>query len=112
MLEMMRAANLLELKQYREARRIYVLLLGRLAKYTELRTTLLNNIAYTDILIADPNLLWEADACSREAFSQTPGSFMSKGPEGAFSWNSVTTTRGSSFSRTRSGITQKSMARR
>lgn len=83
MLEMMRAANLLELKQYREARRIYVLLLGRLAKYTELRTTLLNNIAYTDILIADPNLLWEADACSREAFSQTPWVIYVKGTRGS-----------------------------
>ena len=79
----MRASNLLELKQYREARRIYVQLLGRLAGYPEVRTTLFNNIAYADLLIDDPGLLWEADACSREAYSRTPWVVYVKGTRGS-----------------------------
>lgn len=63
-LEWMQASNLMEMKKHGEARRAYVLLLGRYHKFEELRYTCLNNIAYIDLLSGDPQLLEEAEICS------------------------------------------------
>ncbi|MEO7300005.1 MAG: hypothetical protein ABI042_15670 [Verrucomicrobiota bacterium] len=71
-LEWLHASNLTELKNYREARKTYVRLLGRYSKSEELRFTLFNNIAYTDILSGDAKLLDEAEVCSRVAFEKCP----------------------------------------
>ncbi len=82
-LEWMQASNFVHLKQYADARQAYVLLLGRYSETEEIRYTLLNNIAYVDTLIGNPELLVEADAYSRMVVEKMPWNFYFKGTRGS-----------------------------
>jgi Flp pilus assembly protein TadD len=57
---------------YKRAREIFLQLLPSEAKPGSKRYVILNNIAYADALTGDPELLPEADAYSKEAYSGAP----------------------------------------
>jgi len=82
-LEQVRANSLLSQGKAAEARRIYAKILGRYSKFEQVRHTMFNNIAYADLLIGDPALLWEADAGSRLALEAQPSVAPFKGTRGA-----------------------------
>ncbi|MGB7538308.1 MAG: site-2 protease family protein [Anaerolineales bacterium] len=61
----------IKLKRFAEARSVYAALLSsEEAKQPYLKHLLYNNLAYTDLLIRDPEMLPEADRYSSEAFRQ------------------------------------------
>lgn len=72
----MKAILCLDDQDYAQARQIFKTLLDRETKPGLMRYVLMNNVAYTDALIADPQLLAEADDLSKQAFgamsSQAP----------------------------------------
>jgi len=74
--------NLMDLKNYSEARRAYVRLLGKYSKIEELRFTIFNNIAYGNLLSRDPQLLDEAEVCSRLAREKFPSNSYFNGTRG------------------------------
>lgn len=82
-LEEVRAHSLLCQGKAAEARRIYAKILGRYSKFEQLRYTMFNNIAWTDVLMGDPALMWEADAGSRLALEAQPSVAPFKGTRGA-----------------------------
>jgi hypothetical protein len=82
-LEMLRACNLLDLAEYRESLRAHVILLARYKQYPEIRTVLVNNIAFTCVLTKEPGLLDTADRSSKQAFDAMPWSPHYKGTRGA-----------------------------
>ena len=82
-LEMMQGVNLLDLKEYREARHAFILLLGRYSKVESIRCTLLNDIAWAGVLTGEAELLAEADACSRMALERMPWVVYFKGTRGS-----------------------------
>ena len=59
-------------QDYRRAREIFLQILPSEVKKHDKHYLLLNNIAYVDALIGDPELLPEADAYSKEAYNRTP----------------------------------------
>lgn len=61
--------NLLYLQRFNGARECFFKVLPRTDKDRSLRSLILNNIAYTDALIGDPELLMEADRYSLEAMT-------------------------------------------
>ncbi len=61
-----------ERRNYTIARQIFVQLLRRESTPPEWYFSLLNNIAYTDVLIGDPTLLSEADSFSEETYRSHP----------------------------------------
>jgi tetratricopeptide (TPR) repeat protein len=77
-------AAYLELRNYARAREWIVSLLARddIGK-GPLRTTVLNNIAWTDVMLDDPDLLDEADRCSAEAIAKKARYPYYKGTRGA-----------------------------
>ncbi|HTX22686.1 MAG TPA: site-2 protease family protein [Candidatus Aquilonibacter sp.] len=70
-------------KKYPEALRAYALLVGRDKKNENLDSLLLNNIAYTCVLMGKPKLLARADACSRIALKLMPWVVHYKGTRGS-----------------------------
>ena len=82
-LEQVRADSLLSQGKAAEARPIYAKLLGRYSKFEQVRYTMFNNIAYADLLMGDPALMWEADAGSRLALEAQPWVAPFKGTRGA-----------------------------
>jgi len=62
----------LDQQDYSRAREIFLRLLKPEMKPDGTRCVILNNMAYTDALIGDPELLPEADAYSREAYTAAP----------------------------------------
>lgn len=62
----------LDQQDYRRARDIFLKLLPSEVKPDGMRYLILNNIAYVDALIGDPELLPEADAHSKEAYGAAP----------------------------------------
>jgi tetratricopeptide (TPR) repeat protein len=81
-LAMMEAAILIELSRLAESRRAYIRLLGRYYMFPEVRSLIFNNVADGDLLTSDPELLAEADACSRLAMELTPSAYYVKGTRG------------------------------
>lgn len=82
-LELAEANNLLASKRYSDARRAYVLLLGRYGKHADIRSLLFNSIAWTNLMSGDLSLLPEADACSRLALEQMREMSYFKGTRGS-----------------------------
>jgi tetratricopeptide (TPR) repeat protein len=62
----------LDQQNYTRAREIFLQLLPRETKPNGTRYIILNNIAYVDALIGNPELLTEADAYSKEAYAAAP----------------------------------------
>jgi len=62
----------LDQQNYSHAREIFIELLSRETKPDGTRYVILNNLAYANALIGDPELLPEADAYSKEAYSAAP----------------------------------------
>lgn len=62
----------LDQQNYTRAREIFLQLLPRETKPNGTRYIILNNIAYVDALLGDPELLPEADAYSKEAYGAAP----------------------------------------
>ncbi len=81
-LAMMEAAMLRELSRLPESRRAYIRLLGRYYIYPEVRGLIFNNVADGDLLTRDPDLLAEADACSRLALELTRAAYYVKSTRG------------------------------
>jgi tetratricopeptide (TPR) repeat protein len=80
----MAAAGILYLqKKYPEAMRAYALLVGRYKKHENLDSLLLNDIAYSCVLMNKPELLARADACSRVALKKMPWMVYLKGTRGS-----------------------------
>jgi tetratricopeptide (TPR) repeat protein len=77
------AGSLFRLKKYPEALRAYALLIGRDKKNKNLDALLLNDIAYTYLLIGKSELLHKADTCSRIAFEKLPWIIYCKGTRGS-----------------------------
>jgi hypothetical protein len=82
-LEQVRAYSLLSQGQAAEARRIYARILGRHGKFEQIRHVMFNNIAYADLLLGNPALMWEADAGSRIAVEAQPSVAAFKRTRGA-----------------------------
>lgn len=59
-------------QDYRRAREIYLQLLSSEVKKDQNHYLFINNIAYVDALIGDPELLAEADTYSKEAYVHAP----------------------------------------
>jgi hypothetical protein len=74
----------LYLRNYARARELLLGLRGRkeVAKGT-LHYHILNNIAWTEVMLNNPRLLYDADDCSKEAFEEYPGNTNYRGTRGA-----------------------------
>ncbi|MEY2409279.1 MAG: hypothetical protein QOF48_1949 [Verrucomicrobiota bacterium] len=81
-LETLRGILLFDRGLAEDSRRIWIRLLGRYSGDEQVRFAMFNNIAYADILIGDPDLLWEADAGSRLALERQPWMAAFKGTRG------------------------------
>ena len=68
--------------KYAEAREAFLRALNQPALTTELRATLWNNIAWMDLMLADPALLEEADRFSRQALKELPWQSYVRGTRG------------------------------
>ena len=80
----MSVAGMLYLNEkYAEAIRAFALMVGRHKKHENLDGFLLNDIAYTCVLINRPTLLARADAASRIALKQMPWVVQMKGTRGS-----------------------------
>ena len=62
----------LDKPDYKRSREIFKKLLAKKDLATVMEFVLLNNLAYADALSEDPDLLPEADACSRDALKALP----------------------------------------
>jgi len=82
-LEYSRASNLIDLKQYIEARRALARLLGRYGRHENMRVGLFNNIAWAGVLSQNPALLDEANICSKLAWEQAPWDAYRRGTRGS-----------------------------
>ena len=80
---LMLATILLELRRFSEARDAYLKLHQQPDTTPELRALLENNIAWTDLMIAEPGQLEEADRFSKEAIEATPWESYVKGTRGS-----------------------------
>lgn len=76
------ALTLLDSEQFEEARAIYNRIIEKQVPNAQLKAIVLNNIAYTDILIGEKTLLEEADAASSQAFESCPWIPAIKGTRG------------------------------
>jgi hypothetical protein len=66
------AVSLIGAEEFQAARVVMIALLADLPAKDPARLTLLNNIAYTDAMLDDPDLLDEADRYSAEALASLP----------------------------------------
>jgi tetratricopeptide (TPR) repeat protein len=78
----MRGLLCLERGAFAQGREIYLQLLQRESKPSAWRFALLNNIAYSDVLLGDPSLLPEANTCSEEAYKNLPWADFAIGTRG------------------------------
>lgn len=66
------ALTLLDSEQFEEARAMYNRIIEKQVLNAQIKAIVLNNLAYTDILIGEKALLEEADAASSQAFESCP----------------------------------------
>lgn len=73
----------LSLGEFSDARRVFLDLAERDVQDGQLKAVYLNNVAWTDVVAEDADLLQEADRCSFEAMQLTPWLAMVKGTRGS-----------------------------
>jgi Tfp pilus assembly protein PilF len=77
-------ANILDHQhRYAEARELFLTAANQPEATTEERAYLWNSVAWLDLMIADPNLLEEADRFSRQALEEIPLSSHARGTRGS-----------------------------